>query len=82
MRKIADKEVLSAEAKSALLRALKRMERAVSKLTGSRFMAKPLATLPPHKRIVYERILDLVYECSQNRAVAKALVDKMLSRLS
>ena len=33
-------------------------------------------------REIYEEVFDLIYECSANKVVAKALVDRILSRLS
>jgi hypothetical protein len=41
----------------------------------------PLATLPPEKREGYAHMLDLIYQCSPNRAVATKLVERILDRL-
>lgn len=80
MTKIADKPALS-EAKPNLRRDIKKLEHRLATLEGRKFGAKPLAALPTSKRRASERILFLIYECSPNRAVAKSLVDKILSKL-
>lgn len=42
----------------------------------------PLTRLPHKKRQAYERFFELIYECSTNRVAAKALIDRILLRLT
>ena len=42
----------------------------------------PLENLPKQKREIYKEVFGLVYDCSVNTLSAKALIDKILSRLS
>jgi len=41
----------------------------------------PLDNLQKNKRLIYEEVFDLIYECAQNRLVAKSLVDKIIAKL-
>lgn len=43
--------------------------------------SSPLARLPADRRALYEEMFRLIYECSLNRAAAKALVDRILERI-
>ncbi len=45
-------------------------------------VSSPLARLPDDQRLAYEQFFSLVYECSANRAAAKALIDRIMVRLS
>lgn len=42
----------------------------------------PLTRLPEEKRRAYEQFFELVYACSTNRVTAKALIDRIMQRLS
>lgn len=42
----------------------------------------PLEALPTPKRRAFEQIIELIYQCSTNQAAAKALIDKVLHRIS
>ena len=42
----------------------------------------PLENLPKQKREIYKEVFGLVYDCSVNTLSAKALIDRILSRLS
>jgi hypothetical protein len=44
--------------------------------------SSPLASLPPAKRKMYEHLFSLIYECSTNRIAAKALVDRILHKIT
>jgi len=44
--------------------------------------ADPLAHLKPKERSQYQHFFELIYECSQNRVAAKALVDRIIARIS
>jgi molecular chaperone HtpG len=43
--------------------------------------SSPLARLPADRRAFYEEMFRLIYECSSNRAAAKALVDRILEKI-
>jgi molecular chaperone HtpG len=45
-------------------------------------VASPLMRLPKDQRNAYQQFFELVYECSANRVAAKALIDRILVRLS
>ncbi|MGN7126738.1 ATP-binding protein [Methylorubrum thiocyanatum] len=42
----------------------------------------PLGRLPAEKRAMYEHLFELIYACSANRTAAKALVDRILLRIT
>ncbi len=42
----------------------------------------PLAHLPFERQAMYQHLFSLIYECSQNRTAAKALVDRILLKIS
>ena len=42
--------------------------------------ASPLDRLSPDRRAFYEEMFALIYDCSANRAAAKSLVDRIMSR--
>lgn len=44
--------------------------------------SSPLSRLPADRRAFYEEMFHLIYECASNRAAAKALVDRILERVS
>ena len=44
--------------------------------------SSPLAHLPTERQAIYQHLFSLIYECSQNRTAAKALVDRILLRIS
>ena len=41
----------------------------------------PLMRLPSVKRVMYEELFAMIYECSTNRMAAKALIDRILLKL-
>lgn len=51
-------------------------------LKGKALPQTPLARLPGEKRAMYEHLFELVYECSTNRSAAKALIDRIMSKIS
>jgi hypothetical protein len=83
MEKIAGKELLideSTDDMKAVIQALRsKLGRAMrDKITSE----SPLARLAPQKRAMYEHLFELVYECSSNRTAAKALVDRILLKIT
>lgn len=49
---------------------------------GAEQTPTPLAGLPARDREVYERVLELVIECSGNRATARKLVERITAKLA
>ena len=41
-----------------------------------------LAALPPAERAGYERMFELIYECSMNRAAARKLIDRIAAKVT
>jgi molecular chaperone HtpG len=44
--------------------------------------SSPLARLPAKKRLMYEHLFELVYECSTNRSAAKSLIDRIMLKIT
>lgn len=57
------------------------IRRRLNELLETNPPASPLARLPADRRAMYEEMFRLIYECSSNRAAAKALVDRIISKL-
>lgn len=79
---IADKPLL-AEGSADKLARVAQLRQRLQRTTSDKVLAQsPLMSLPNHKRRVYEQFFELVYECSANRVAAKALVDRMLLKIT
>jgi hypothetical protein len=82
MRKIAAQRMLADDIRSELREQMTATEGRISKLLGTEPKAADvLARYKPQLRAAYEQVLGLIYECASNRAAAKALVEKILSKL-
>ena len=57
------------------------IEDEIKKFSLKEISDDPLADLKPQKRAAYNEFFDLIYECAENRPVAKALIDRILARL-
>ncbi|MBY2941833.1 molecular chaperone Hsp90 [Rhizobium leguminosarum] len=79
--RIAEMDVLSDGAEPLREQAVLLRKRLDDLMTDDLVVASPLARLPDQERAQYETFFQLIYECSANRVVAKALVDKILARL-
>jgi molecular chaperone HtpG len=62
-------------------RELQKLVREVAKVTGENRESSPLAHLPRVHRQAYQQVFSLIYECAPNRSVAKAIVDRIITRL-
>jgi molecular chaperone HtpG len=51
-------------------------------LDSSERAPDPFRSVPPKRRAIYEEVIGLIYECATNRVAAKALVDRLIARLS
>ena len=82
MSKLSGDMELFEENSSGLHKEFDKIQVKVEKIFHTKINGDPLAKLPKHKRAVYKEIFGLIYECSQNRVVAKSMIDKILARLS
>jgi molecular chaperone HtpG len=62
-------------------RELQKLAREVAKVTGENGAPSPLAHLSRVHRQAYQQVFSLIYECAPNRSVAKAIVDRIITRL-
>ena len=53
----------------------------VEEVFNSNGSKNPLDNLPKNKKLIYEEVFDLIYECEPNRLVAKSLIDKIIGKL-
>ena len=82
MSKINDSKFLNERADWRVAR-IKSFRAKLSSLLNDKVVAtSPLARLSVRKRRTYERFFELIYACSTNRIAAKALIDRILMRLS
>ena len=42
----------------------------------------PIEKLPKAKQATYKEVFALIYECAQNKIVAKSMIDKIMDRIS
>ena len=83
MRKVVATRYIGDDTRSDLLVEADATEARVARLLGTHATASdPLARYKPSTRAAYQRMIDLIYECTRNTDVAGALVEKILVRLS
>ena len=81
MSQIAGKELLANTANDREDRIDALREQLSKVMNDDAVVSSPLTHLSKTQREMYERFFDLVYECSVNRTVAKALIDRILLKL-
>jgi len=82
MHKIAVQKNLDADTQKMLKSQAKATATRIDKLLGADSEAEdPLSHFKPQVRSAYQQMIDLIYQCASNRAAAKALVEKILSKL-
>ena len=82
MDRIAAMEVLSEDGPDVLVAVVGVLRDALRKaMSDIEPGTSLLARLPAGKRGMYERLFELVYSCSSSKASAKALVDRMLTKI-
>ncbi len=59
-----------------------KIQEQAEKILNRKLSTDPLEKLSTNKRAVYKELFGLIYECSANKAVAKSLIDKIISRLT
>jgi hypothetical protein len=82
MDRIASLNQLDASIKDSLSESVRGLRRSIGGLLRGSSTKSVLEHLPAPKRRAYEQMLALIYECSPNQSAAKALVDKILAKLS
>jgi hypothetical protein len=80
MEKVANSESIVPE-RPALMSTLKNMRKRLQRLTNGAAPVSQLTRLPAKRREMYEHLFALIYECSTNRTVAQALVDRIMLRI-
>ena len=82
MERIANMPILSEDA-DMLLQSVADLRVAFQAVAGSRSSdGSPLSAMPATERANYERMFELIYECSVNRVAARKLIDRITSRVA
>lgn len=81
MQKICTHSALEPKDRATLQKNLTRLSGQAEKVFEVTKTHRILEALKPRDRRVYERFFSLVYECTNNTAVAKQLIDRILTRL-
>ena len=82
MEKIVGMEALALEPDNVFRPTLDAIRAELARLTTYVPGASPLAQLSAEKRTMYEHLFGLIYACSTNRSAAKALVDRILLKVT
>lgn len=80
MEKLAEVDLFSDAESSELVGRLARVRSELSSVGDEAEGGNPLRRLPAGERAFFERMFELIYDCSTNRTAAKALVDRVLDR--
>jgi hypothetical protein len=81
MKRLAQSTVLSEDDRHTLARRLRKIESRFDGLKSLEGIEDPFAEVSPAQRAAYEQIIDLIYDCSPNKAAARILVDRIMTRL-
>jgi len=82
MDKLSKSSDLFDDKKSRLAKDFSKTHSKVEKILNMSNDEDPLAKLPRNKRGIYKEVIGLIYECTRNESNAKALVDKIIARIS
>lgn len=83
MDRIAAMSVLSEQESVALAGAATALRSELEIAAGPQDVdASPLSSLPHAERATYERMFELIYECSVNRSAARKLIDRITERVT
>jgi hypothetical protein len=83
MEKIAGMDLLIEDDPDQLRAIVERLREEVGAVIQETTPEKsPLSHLPSDRQAMYQHLFALIYECSQNRTAAKALVDRILLKIS
>jgi molecular chaperone HtpG len=81
LSKIAELEAIPIQQKLHLGRRVARLRKKQSALRDQKGGSGVLKNIPRSKRDTFVEAFELIYECSRNRSVAKALIEKITTRL-
>lgn len=81
MEKVADRESSDRGPGPRLKKIIQRLRTQLERLADRSPIAAPLSRLSQPQRKMYEHLFGLIYECSANRSAAKALVDRILTKI-
>lgn len=81
LEKIASASTLNLAAKSQYATQIKRLKARVAHLGGLRTQHKRMAKLRGSRRLLAQRIFDLIYETWPNQASARTLIERILCKL-
>jgi Histidine kinase-, DNA gyrase B-, and HSP90-like ATPase len=82
MEKIARLDGFSFDDDGALSAVIDGLGAELEAALGDSAPPSPLSAMPPAKRKMYEHLFSLIYECSANRVAAKALIDRILLKIT
>ncbi len=83
MRQITSFNLFSDGEQKALDSRLSKLELQLNSLADQQnSMKNPIKNLSKAKQVAYKEVFALLYECAQNKVVAKSLIDRMIDRIS
>jgi len=82
MNKLSESIELFDDESSGLKKECIKFQAKAERVLNNDMTEDPLSKLPKHKKGIYKEIFGLIYECANNRVVAKGLVDKIIAKLS
>lgn len=75
------REDIDARPRAELTRRLERVKKRMGSLDALTPASQPLSSIPKAQRRIYERMIELIYDCSPDQAAATVLVSKILEKL-
>lgn len=81
IKKIADAPTLGEDARGEMVITVQQLSSRLDRAEESDIPAGVLANFQENDKVMIQKMIGLIYECSPNRVVAKGLVDKILARL-
>lgn len=82
MEKLATSQPFQDEANSRERAVIDDIRSHLNEITDSDSTISPLDRIPAERRALYEEMFALIYECSVNRTAAKALVDRIMLKIT
>lgn len=82
MQRLISRDLLLPDVQKSLRDIICVIEKELSRLNRYNRTAKPLNRLPLNERQTYERVIALIYECSNSYASAHDLVDRIFDKLT
>lgn len=80
MKRLTRSSMINAKDSTRLTKRIKALESRFDGISSIGELEDPFAEASPAKRSAYEEMIDLIYDCSPNRAAARSLVDRILTR--